>query len=248
MKSPRLYCPKLEPGTAVLSAEESHHAQSALRLKHGDEVILIDGVGGQACGVIEAVLKRGVRVSVGEIITLPYDLAHRLTIAVCFPRSHRQGHLVEKCTELGVAAIWPIVAERSVIHPRAGVVEKLTRRAIDAAKQSQRAWIPTIATPSTFRESIQQLASFDAAAIADTGAAAMQVADFTEPIPAGSSIIVWVGPEGGWCDQERELAKDAGAVSITLCPTTLRTETAAITVCAALAMSAANRTGGPFIA
>jgi len=241
MSELRLYCPHLVEGSFALPADESHHAITVLRVKPGQEVALMDGVGCEAVGKVESVHAGRLTVNVGALRRRPFDLSRRLTLAVAMPKAHRQGYLIEKCTELGVAAIWPIIADHSVTRPKKAAVEKWTRRAVEAAKQSRRAWIPEINEPQSFGEAIGRADKFDAAGLADAGAAAIGMTAFLVGVPEDRSLIVAVGPEGGWSDAERKSALEVGAVPIALGPTILRTETAAIAVCAAVAMCSPNR-------
>ena len=111
MRCHRLFCPDLTGSTVVLSPEESHHAATSLRLGVGDGVVLFDGAGSEASGLITRVNRKRVDVEVSDVKRVPFELTCRLTLGVAMGRTHRQAYLVEKCTELGVAAIWPIIAE-----------------------------------------------------------------------------------------------------------------------------------------
>lgn len=220
----------------MLSPEESHHAIASLRAKVGHEVGLFDGAGGEGTGVIVGIERRCVFVDVTQVTHRPFELRHRITLAVATIRTHRQGYLIEKCTELGVAAIWPIAAERNVSRPDADAAEKWARRAIEAAKQSNRSWVPAISPPRTFWECLERVGDFDASSITHAHSTLLPFGTFLSTQPDGASVLVWIGPEGGWSDTERGLAVEAGAVATTLGPTVLRTETAAVAVCAAAAM------------
>lgn len=239
MPATRLFCPELSlvEGSVTLSAEESHHAVSVLRVKPGEKVILFNGKGRQAIAVVESLRRQRLEAGVTEITDHPFDLSCRLTLAVAMPKAARQGYLIEKCTELGVAAIWPIIADRSVANPRHGAIERWRRRAVEAAKQSHRLWIPTIETPQSFSESIERVADFDVAALADLDVLGKGLSALIEAVPDDGTLVVWVGPEGGWSHAERGSAVASGTVTASLGPTVLRTETAAVAVCAAVAMS-----------
>jgi 16S rRNA (uracil1498-N3)-methyltransferase len=151
-------------------------------------------------------------------------------------KTHRQGYLIEKCTELGVAAIWPIVAERSVTRPSEVAVEKWSRRAIEAAKQAERAWTPFVANPVNFAEAVLRVGEFAVAAIADPDERAVAFQSLLMSQRTGSAILVFVGPEGGWSEAERNMAFSNGITTVRLAPTVLRVETAAIAVCAAASL------------
>ena len=253
MQQPRLYCPDLCPGTVELPPEESRHLVSSLRASPGSEVVLFDGAGGEAAGVLQRVDRRRAQVVVGRVTRRPFELAHRLTLAVAMGRAHRQGYLVEKCTELGVAAIWPIVAARSVARPDKDAVARWSRRAIEAAKQSGRAWVPEIAVPMGFAEILGRVDQFDAVAVADPSSsvpgrcAVIPFDTLVAALPAEGTILALVGPEGGWSDDERTQSQ-AGRMTtakrlavVSLGPTILRTETAAVALCAAVAMASVRK-------
>ena len=236
MRCHRLFCSDLTEPAVVLSSEESHHAATSLRLSAGDGVVLFDGAGSEASGLITRVNRKRVDVEVGDVKQVPFELTCRLTLGVAMGRTHRQAYLVEKCTELGVAAIWPIIAERSTTRPSASAVIKWERRAVESAKQSQRAWVPQFEVPMSFKACLARAGKFAVAAITDIDSSATPFPTILERERHAKSMLVLVGPEGGWSDMEREEAAKAGLTRIRLGPTILRTETAAVALCAAVAM------------
>ncbi len=137
-------------------------------------------------------------------------------------------YLIEKCTELGVAAIWPMITARTVAKPGQAAVEKWRRRAIEAAKQSGRRWLPDIASPQPFDQVLSQCSIFDRTAIAHADDRSTPAHEWLGTVTPGSKILVLVGPEGGWTDEERETATSAGLSLVKLTAATLRTETAAV--------------------
>ena len=244
MPAARLFCSEIAEGSVTLSAEESHHAISVLRVSPGEEVLLFNGRGRQATAVVESCRRRHLEAAVTGITDYPFDLSCKLTLAVAMPKVARQAYLIEKCAELGVSAIWPITTDRSVADPKSGAIERWRRRAVEACKQSHRMWVPTIERPQSLAESIERMAEFDATAFADLDPPGVGLAALLRRLPADGSLLVWVGPEGGWSPGEREAGVSAGAVPVNLGPTVLRTETAAVAVCAAVAMSSTARNGG----
>ncbi len=264
MQIPRLYCPQLVSGGNVLSAEESHHAVTVLRLRKGDRAVLFDGAGQESEGTVANASKRRMEIAVVTLTRRAFETLHRLTLAVALAKAHRHAYLVEKCTELGVAGFWPILAERSVTKrspsppgrgaggratavsavgyspspPGRGVrgegegEGKLHRRAVEAAKQSHRAWIPTFAELQPLVRAIHRIPEFTAAAIADIDATDAWPA-FLSQQPAGATLLAFVGPEGGFSPAECDQLIAAGAHPVRLASTVLRTETAAVALCAA---------------
>jgi len=230
----------LRVGRNLLSVEESHHATHVLRLVEGDSVVLFNGVGGEADGQIRGNARSAIGVDVSVVSERPFELRHRLNLAVAMTKAHRQSYLIEKCTELGAAAFWPILTERSVTRPAEAAVDKWSRRAIEAAKQSQRAWVPTVSAVQPLSSALSRCAEYTLAVVAEHGS----------PEPFGvvlqeraldSSVLVFIGPEGGWSPSELENFAEAGIRPVALSPTTLRTETAAVAATAAVAMLSAAR-------
>lgn len=241
MRRLRLFSSLLASGSVTLPPQESHHAITVLRSKPGQEVILFDGAGREGCGRVVSVDRKRLVVELNSVVTRPFELSHRITLAVAMARIHRQGYLIEKCTELGVAGIWPILAKRSVSKPDRKSAEKLTRRSIEAAKQAGRAWVPELSAPQGFSQAVERIREFHASSLTVTGPAAMPFDRFLAGLDEGGKVLVWVGPEGGWTDDERDRLLAAGAIDTTLGPTVLRTETAALAACAAASLQSLSR-------
>ncbi|MHC5110631.1 MAG: RsmE family RNA methyltransferase [Planctomycetota bacterium] len=231
MRTRRLYCANLARGELVLSAEEAHHAASVLRLSVGDQVELFDGAGRCAEATLTAVRRKNV-MALAETPRLAenYDAPWRMTVAVALPKTQRQGVLIEKCTELGVAAIQPLLAHRSVAKPEgAAAVYKWQRRAIEAVKQCGRHWVPAIESPRSIEEVINDHSREDALWMAEAHPATTPwLSQRLAGLPTGSRVTVLIGPEGGWSDEEKELALSRQLPGVRLAPHVLRTETAAI--------------------
>jgi 16S rRNA (uracil1498-N3)-methyltransferase len=228
-----LFSPQIAVGSVLLSPEESHHAVAVLRAKVGNEVVVFDGVGGEGLGQVAQADRHAVVVDVDRLAHRPFELPFRITLAVALGRAHRQGYLLEKATELGVAAIWPILAERSVSRPGRQRAGKLSRRCVEAAKQAGRVWVPQLAAPQTLSQAAKRAAEFDAVGVALTrNDAAVPFDRVLEGLSTGARVLVWVGPEGGWSGAERDRLLASGAIPVSLGPNILRTETAAVAVCA----------------
>lgn len=233
MSEVRIYCTTLATGEQVLSPEESHHLVHVLRAKTGQPVTLFDGAGGEAKATLVGIERRTALVNVESVMHRAFELAHRVTLAVAVGKQNRHAYMIEKCTELGVYAVWPMIAAHSVTRPNATAVEKWRRRAIEASKQSGRAWTPEIRLPQRYAEVLASAGSFAAAGYCDRSADGRSVRAFLDEAHTPCDVLLLVGPEGGWSDHERQAAREAGLNPVTLGPTTLRWETAAVAVCAA---------------
>jgi len=222
----------------TVTGEEHHHLARVLRARPGDAITLFDGAGGE----LEA---RVVRVGRAETELAPRPggppetpdapaAGAPLVLLTAVPRGGRMDFLVQKCSELGVSRIVPIIAARSVARPEPGRRARWEKIAREAARQCGRADVPVVEAPATL-------------------AAALAAADLPErrlvlsPSPAGRSLrallpdpaatALLVGPEGGLAVGESEAAAAAGFIPVSLGSRILRVETAAI-VAVALAEEA----------
>lgn len=236
MSERRFHCPDLSVGVVNLPETEAHHARTVLRLKPGQTATLFDGVGRYAEGTIASVERDGVQVRVDLVATVGADQRPLpVTLAVAMPKASRQDVLIEKCTELGAAAIWPVLTERSVVRPKAGRVEHWKRVAVAAAKQSGRLTLPRIVSPVPFEELLAESAKFDVRVFGATGSDAAPLLDRLAEFGQPGSILILIGPEGGLSDTEHQALTNADAQPVRLGAFTLRTETAAIAAVAQIA-------------
>lgn len=246
MHEPWFYCPTLRTGENTLEPAEARHAQQSLRLQPGQRITLFDGQGHTAIGVLApgadaapAGRARGRRASATTVIvdTVPHTQPPHppLTLIVAACKGPRLDWLVEKCTELGAAAIILAEFEHSVVHGGPQHVERLQRTAIAACKQARRAKLPLIAAGDSLESAL-------AARHTDTLAVAHPEPDAPGfgPWLASTSdkarpLAVLVGPEGGLSETELHMLRTTGASPVSLGPHTLRVETAAVAVAAAWA-------------
>lgn len=241
-------------GECVLPPDEAHHCANVLRLRPGDPLALFDGLGRVSDAVITRVERRSVAASVREVRTVPFDMSIRLTLLIAAGKAHRQGYLIEKCTELGAARIAPVLTRRSVTRPGEVAAEKWRRRAIEACKQCHRAWVPVIDEPRDLDTAVEfAIAAHDMCLVGHPGADESfrhaiegRFALTTSPAGKGTeppTVAIVIGPEGGLADEELRALLDRGVAPIALSPSVLRTETAAVAACAAVALASVGRPG-----
>lgn len=219
------------PGEYALGRQESHHAVNVLRHGPGDAVIVFDGVGNYAEAAVVSADKNAVRVLVDSIRT-EERLPLVLTIATAIPKGKRWQMLVEKCTELGVDDIMPVLCERSVAKGE-GDVGKWRRWMLEAAKQSRRAWLPTIREPQPLARTLALAGEENALVfVADAGGESPRT--YAEQLRNARKVVALIGPEGGFAEEEMAQCLAAGANPVCLSPFVLRVETAATIFCAML--------------
>jgi len=225
----------------TLNAEEARHLRDVLRLGRGDDVAVFDGAGHEFQCRIETVKKDSALLQVVAEVTAPSpESPLDLTLAVALLKGEKFDLVIQKSTELGVCRIIPLMTDRADVRLRAGddvrhKVSRWQRIALEAAKQSGRAAIPEIAAPLAFA-SLAELAKLDEdkdpkiSIMMFSERDGQSLAEATRLLNKPRRLVAVVGPEGGWADEEIELARSEGWSIITLGGRTLRAETAAIAI------------------
>jgi len=225
----------------ALPASAARHVQ-VLRLQPGDDLMLFDGRGGQWTAQVAAMSRQGVQVQVLLHQAQECELVLAVTLAVAMPANDRMDDLVEKATELGVAAIQPLLSERSVLR-LAG--ERALRRqahwqaiAAAACEQCGRNRVPAVRAVQTLAAWLGSLAP------AASGEARLMLGwRDARPWPqadvlAAGSLCMLSGPEGGLSDGEEDQARRHGFAVTSLGPRVLRADTAPLAALAAIALAA----------
>jgi len=228
--------PLTQPGDFTLPAGAARHVQ-VLRLQPGDALNLFDGSGPEWRAEVTAMGRSEVRVNLIAAEQPQRELARAVTLAVVMPANDRMDFLVEKATELGAAALQPLVSERSVLRLAGERADKKRSHwqgvAIAAAEQSGRT-VPTRIEP------VQPLAAW-LATLADRddewrGLLSPRAASPLAAFPQQRALLL-SGPEGGLSDAEEDAARARGFAAISLGPRILRADTAPLAVLSWLALS-----------
>ncbi|HYK19972.1 MAG TPA: 16S rRNA (uracil(1498)-N(3))-methyltransferase [Pyrinomonadaceae bacterium] len=237
MSRRRFYAPPtaFADQTVTLGTDEARHLRDVLRLENGDEVYLFDGGGKEFRCRVANVGRNAVKLRVeAEVEPAKPESQLQLNLCIALLKGEKFDLVVQKATELGVSKIVPLITRYADIHLRDASdatkrVGRWQRIAVEAAKQSGRAFVPEITGP----------VGFESALVAD-GLRVMfseRLGDSLETLPkrpAPHSITALVGSEGGWSDEEIEAARARDFHVVTLGGRILRAETAAIAVTALL--------------
>ena len=210
-----------------LPPDEAHHFARVLRGRVGDAVELFDGAGRSCAAEVLAVSKKAVSVRAEPLREDP-PRTRLTTLYVAPPKGDRFRWLVEKATELGVATLTPIDTTRSVTDPGSTKLEKLRATSLAACKQCGRNWTMQITESLSLDDALKE--AHGTRFWADAGSP--PVGDIDE---SRDHVSIFIGPEGGWTDEERTLAHDARCRPFSLGAHILRTETAAIAAAARFA-------------
>lgn len=209
-------------GTLVLEGEEFRHAVKVLRLKPGDRFRATDGQGNQYEAQVESLTRHALLGRVLSHWVNGGEPQTHVALAFAVPKGERADFLVEKATELGVSELIPLRTDRSV-RGAENRVDRWRRVALAAVKQCGRSRIPRIHSPLDFPDAVGILREYHVGFIADPRA---QTGLPQTPLP--SRILLLVGPEGGFTEEERKLATAAGFQPVRLGDRILRIETAAL--------------------
>jgi len=216
-----------------LTGDEGRHAARVKRLGPGERVLVGDGRGTVLDCAVVNVLPDGLELAVESRRVEP-EPAPRLVVVQALPKGERAELAVEVLTELGVDEIVPWAASRSIAQwhgPRGEkALAKWRRTAAEAAKQSRRAWVPTVAPLARTADVAARLATSAGLVLHEAASAPLTAA----PLPADGDVLVVVGPEGGIADDELAAFADAGAASVRMGAPVLRTSTAGAAALAVL--------------
>ncbi len=232
------------PGVVLtLDGPEGRHAVAVRRLQAGEEIVLTDGLGRAAAGVVVRTEgKDKLFVEASEVREEP-EPSPRITVVQALPKGDRGELAVEIMTETGVDAVVPWAAARCITQWKGerGVksLNKWRATAREAGKQSRRLRFPAVGELASTKQV--------AALLAEASFAAVLHEEGSEPLasaelPPSGSIVLVVGPEGGVAPQELDAFAAAGAKPYRLGPSVLRTSTAG-TAAAALLLGRTGRWG-----
>ncbi|HET6852617.1 MAG TPA: 16S rRNA (uracil(1498)-N(3))-methyltransferase [Pyrinomonadaceae bacterium] len=220
--------------TVRLTADEARHLREVLRLKTGDEVSVFDGVGREfRCTVFDARRDWAELRIESEIEPAKPESQLQLTLCVALLKGEKFDLVVQKATELGVTKVVPLITRHADIHLRdeADATKRVTRWqriALEAAKQSGRAFVPEVSAPVAFAKLLADTSDEVRVMFSERGGGPMS------SLTSSQSVTALVGSEGGWSDEEIEQAASQDFRIVTLGGRILRAETAAITVTALL--------------
>ena len=239
MRSPRLFVEDLCEGVATLrlGAREAHYLGTVLRLRPGARVRPFNPRAGEFEAEIRALGRRGVELVLLERLRAP-EPARGPELWFAPIRRQRMEWLVEKATELGVRRLVPVITRHTVVEPRR--IDRLRTIAVEAAEQCGRLDVPEIVDPRPLEAALETRAPGRPLLFADERGGA-PLLDALARL-GRTEVDVLVGPEGGFAEEERRLCRMPEVVPVSLGPTILRSETAALFALSVLRAQAEIRT------
>jgi 16S rRNA (uracil1498-N3)-methyltransferase len=228
---------RISGSRAVLEGAEAAHVKNVMRLKRGDRVGLVDGTGYEYGAVIDRIVPGQVELTLTGRQAAPGRPAIPVHVAQGCLKEKKMDRSVRQLSELGVARWIPFICERAVARPEAGRVgyrqERWRKIAVESLKQCRRGDLMAIEALSSFEQVLEISRACDLRIIfwerSTEPLSASRIQGAAGPL---SSVMVVLGPEGGFSEQEVRAAEAAGFVSASLGPRILRAETAAVCACA----------------
>jgi 16S rRNA (uracil1498-N3)-methyltransferase len=236
--------------TIHLTAEQQHYLHRVLRLNNRDRFIAMDGQGHWWLAVLEA-QETELIASITEEITVNRELPVEVTLMAALPKGNGFDEVVRQTSELGVASIVPVTSDRTLLKPSPQKVDRWRRIAAEAAEQSERQIVPTISEPISFDLAVKDCTQkyqyicvargdnrhlWDCLIELESPQALVRGEQFDPPQPPSRgeqkpeelSIMIAIGPEGGWTEGEVKRAIEFGFEPVSLGSRILRAVTAPI--------------------
>ena len=213
-----------------LTPGQSHYLGRVLRLSAGDEFIAMDGQGHWW----RAQLLTPTTAQLGEPLPVWRELPAPIALLMGIPKGDGMDQVVRQATELGVRQIWPLITERTQVHPGFGRIERWRRIATEAAEQSWRQWIPEVFPAQPLVTAVTQVGAMPKL-VCDPAPERPHLVTLLPPEPAALAILI--GPEGGWSPAEMAWLQDQGAQVVSLGRRVLRTVTAPVVALALIGAS-----------
>lgn len=214
-----------------ITGKDVNHIKNVLRMKIGEQVLISNGQDREYICVIEEMCSEKVLLSICDIDGPERELPVQVTLFQGLPKSDKMETVIQKMVELGAYEIVPVATKRCVVKLDEKKAAMKTKRwnaiAESAAKQSKRGIIPKVSEPISFKQALEKTKTMDLLLIPYEEAQNMEITRKTvSEIKPGMSIGIFIGPEGGFSEDEVILAVEHRAKAITLGKRILRTETA----------------------
>lgn len=222
-----------EPVIHILGSDVNH-IKNVLRMKAGEEILISSGENLEYTCYIEELGAEEVLARIMYVQEAGYELPSRIYLFQGLPKGDKMELIVQKAVELGVHEIIPVATRRSVVKLEGKKEENKIRRwqaiAESAAKQSKRMYVPKVSHIMRFKQAADYAGELDVVLLPYELAKGMkETKEIISGIKPGQSVGIFIGPEGGFDEEEVQMARERGAKAVTLGKRILRTETAGLT-------------------
>lgn len=224
----------------TIEGSDVNHIKNVLRMKVGEAMILCDGQGTDYHCTIDTLSNDFIQAKVVEVEDTQTELPAKIYLFQGLPKKDKMELIIQKAVELGVYQIVPVMMKRSVVKlddkkKEQKKLERWQSIATSAAKQSGRGIIPEVVPVMSYKEAIAMAKEMDYKVLPFEHAEGMEeTKKIIKEVQGKKTVAVFIGPEGGFEDDEVAYAMESGIKSITLGKRILRTETAGLTILSVL--------------
>lgn len=215
-----------------VTGEESHHIIDVMRLGEGNLVTVFDGTGKEYEGKIASIANKRVSIDISKIKVADKKRLLSISLAQAMPKRDKMDLIVQKATELGVEEILPIESLRTVVKSkkdrRQSKIERWQKIAIEASKQCGRTELPKIQNITSFNSLLDSMAKYDYTIMPCLSVGVITLKSALKGRNKQARVLVIIGPEGGFSEEEINRAREKGATLVTLGNLVLKSDTAAI--------------------
>ena len=211
-----------------IGGNDAHHISKVLRLKEDDEIIVCDKEGTDYHCSIKSLGKDAVEAWILKKEVSSSEPPIEITLYQGVPKGDKLETVIQKCVELGGVKIVPVAMKRSVavIKDKEKKKQRMQKIALEASKQCGRAKVPEVLEVLSFKEAIADAKENDLKILPYEAENKQKLKDILLENKNSIKIAIFIGPEGGFDEEEIKLAKDNGFKTVTLGPRIMRTETA----------------------
>lgn len=229
---------QISDNVITIVGDDVNHVSKVLRLRIDDEIVVCDSEGSEYTCLIATISKKEVICNITQSYNSTTEAPIKITLFQGLPKATKMDLIIQKCVELGVVEIYPVITERVVVkvddRDMTGKIDRWNRISEEAAKQSNRGIIPRVNAPITFKKALELMAAFDFNIMPYEKEEALGIKKAVEGKSAIKYAGVFIGPEGGFDEQEVTICLKNNILPVTLGPRILRTETAGFTAAAIL--------------
>ena len=218
-----------------ITGSDVNHIKNVLRMRQGETILISAGDNLEYTCLVSEMEAEEVIADISYVQEVGMELPSKIYLFQGLPKSDKMELIIQKAVELGVAEIVPMATKRAVVKLDAKKAAKKVQRwneiAKSAAKQSKRGLIPEVKPVMSFKEAVEYGKSMDMLLIPYEDAKGIAHSrEVVETVKDKKSLGIYIGPEGGFPEEEVSLAMKAGAEPVTLGHRILRTETAGMTL------------------
>ncbi|WP_442604406.1 16S rRNA (uracil(1498)-N(3))-methyltransferase [Paenibacillus sp. KN14-4R] len=233
----RYFIPKeqFNDDSVTITGDDAHHLVRVMRAEIDDECICSNGEDREARVRIVAIDKGSVTANIVEMLPLAAEAQVKVWIAQSLPKGDKMELVIQKGTEIGAAGFIPFVSDRTVVQydakKEAKRGERWNKIAKEAAEQAHRNRVPNVESVQSWKNFLNKITDFDAAWICyerEAGLSFRQLVQKSLTSSEQPKVLLVIGPEGGFTEDEITEAEQRGCVSVSLGKRILRTETAAM--------------------